>query len=86
MRTTIHLPDDLHRRAKRKAAEQGRTLTELIEEGLRSVIDRPASAPRSRVMPRVSSVSGRVVSGIDLTRTSELLDQLDEDLPIVKRR
>jgi len=32
MRTTVRLPDDLLLRAKRKAAEEGRTLTSLIEE------------------------------------------------------
>jgi len=86
MRTTVHLPADLHRRAKRKAAEEGRTLTELIEEGLRAVVDRPLPTARKRVMPRVSSVYGRVQPGIDLVKTSELLEALDDDLPLVKRR
>ena len=34
MRTTIRLREDLLRRAKKRAAEEGRTLTSLIEEGL----------------------------------------------------
>ena len=34
-RTTVRLPKELLRLAKRKAAEEGRTLTALIEEGLR---------------------------------------------------
>ena len=38
MRTTVHLPDDLLKRAKKKAAADGRTLTSLIEEGLRLVL------------------------------------------------
>lgn len=36
-RTTIRLPEDLIARAKRKAAAEGRTLTSLIEDGLRLV-------------------------------------------------
>lgn len=86
MRTTVRLPDDLHRRAKRKAAEEGRTLTALIEEGLRTILTpRPESA-KPRVRPRISDQSGRVMPGIDLTKTSELLDLIDDDLPIDKRR
>src|ERR1700732_5175022 len=37
-RTTIRLPDELLTRAKRKAAAEGRTLTSLIEQGLRLVV------------------------------------------------
>jgi predicted DNA binding CopG/RHH family protein len=33
MRTTVRLSDDLLRRARKKAAEQGRALTSLLEEG-----------------------------------------------------
>jgi predicted DNA binding CopG/RHH family protein len=36
-RTTVRLPEDLVARAKRKAAAEGRTLTSLIEDGLRLV-------------------------------------------------
>lgn len=86
MRTTIHLPDDLHRRAKEKAAAEGRTLTELIEEGLRTVLAPSSSTRKKRVIPRVSAQSGRVMPGIDLTKTSELLDLIEDDLPLDKRR
>ena len=37
-RTTVRLPQDLLKRAKRKAAAEGRTLTSLIEDGLRMVV------------------------------------------------
>jgi hypothetical protein len=49
MRTTVDLPDELLRRAKSEAALRGRKLKDLIEEGLRAVVeqtppgDRPAS-------------------------------------------
>ena len=39
MRTTVRLDDELLRRAKIHAAEQGTTLTALIEAGLRHVLD-----------------------------------------------
>ncbi len=37
-RVTVGLPADLLNRAKRKAAAEGRTLTSLIEDGLRPVL------------------------------------------------
>jgi hypothetical protein len=47
MKTTVELPDELYRRAKAEAALRGRKLKDLIEEGLRLVLD-AAPAPRSR--------------------------------------
>lgn len=41
MRTTVNIPDDLFRRAKAEAALRGRKLQDLVEEGLRAVIDAP---------------------------------------------
>lgn len=41
MRTTIDLPDDLFRRAKAEAALRGRKFKDLVEEGLRAVIESP---------------------------------------------
>jgi len=53
MRTTLDLSDALLRGAKRRAAEEGRTLTSVIEEALRDslvpgvdVADRSASYDR----------------------------------------
>jgi toxin-antitoxin system PIN domain toxin len=40
-RTTVRLPPELLRRAKRKAAAEGRTLTSLIEDGLWLVVAEP---------------------------------------------
>jgi len=44
MKTTVEVPDDLYRRAKAEAALRGRKLKDLIEEGLRLVLE----APRKR--------------------------------------
>ncbi len=41
MRTTVDIPDELFRRAKSEAALRGRKLKDLVEEGLRLVVDRP---------------------------------------------
>jgi hypothetical protein len=39
MRTTVDLPEELFRRAKSEAALRGQKLKDLIEEGLRLVLD-----------------------------------------------
>lgn len=77
MRTTVRLDDDLLRRAKRRAAATGRTLTSLIEDGLRLVLARPARAARR---PRADlPVSGRggTLPGVDLDNTAALYELMD---------
>jgi hypothetical protein len=49
MRTTIDLPDELFRRAKAEAALRGRKLKDLVEEGLRAMIDNPPPGGRSEL-------------------------------------
>jgi hypothetical protein len=84
MRTTVRLPEDLLRRAKRKAAAEGRTLTALIEDGLRAVVDeRPQHPKRRRVVLPVSKATGGLMPGVDLTRLSDIQEM--EDLEYVER-
>jgi hypothetical protein len=40
MRTTVEIPDELFRRAKSEAALTGRKLKDLVEEGLRLVMEK----------------------------------------------
>ena len=48
MRTTIDIPDELFRRVKSEAALRGSKLKDLVEEGLRAVVDKipPGNNPR----------------------------------------
>lgn len=78
MRTTVRLRDELLERAKRRAAEQGRTLTSLIEEGLTLVLAEPVGTKRRRVRLPVSEASGGVLPGVDLNRAAALADLMDE--------
>ena len=72
-RTTVRLPRDLLGRAKRKAAAEGRTLTDLIEEGLRAVVaDDRRAAKAKRVLPPISKATGGPMPGIDLTDLAAL--------------
>ncbi|MGH8583390.1 MAG: hypothetical protein ACREWG_11520 [Gammaproteobacteria bacterium] len=41
MRTTVELSDELFRRAKAEAALRGRKFKDLVEEGLRRVLESP---------------------------------------------
>ena len=83
-RTTIRLPEDLLSRAKRKAAAEGRTLTSLIEEGLRLVVAEQRRAIKAkRILPRISKATGGPMPGIDLTDLSAL--QEVDDLEYVDR-
>ena len=84
MRTTIRLPEELLKRAKRRASEEGRTLTDLIEEGLRAVLARKTGlSKRERVLPRISKATGGLRPGVDLTRFSDYQEM--EDLEYVER-
>ncbi len=83
-RTTVRLPPDLLRRAKRKAAADGRTLTALIEEGLRlALAEDRKPRPAERVLPPISTATGGPMPGIDISDASAL-QELD-DLEYVAR-
>ena len=78
MRTTVRLREDLLRRAKKKAAEKGQTLTSLIEEGLRIVLA-DSGRPRrlAHVELPVSCASGGTLPGLDLNRSDDLEDRMN---------
>jgi hypothetical protein len=78
MRTTVRLSDDLLRRARKKAAEQGRTLTSLLEEGLKSVLAESKPAKRTRVRLPVSKATGGTLPGVDLNRSTDLEDRMED--------
>jgi hypothetical protein len=75
-RTTIRLPDDLMSRARKRAAEKGRTLTSLIEEGLKALLVEPKRATRKRLRLPVSKASGGTLPGVDLNRSADLEDRM----------
>lgn len=72
MRTTVRLRDSLLKRAKKRAAEEGRTLTSLIEEGLLVVLSAPETRRSKSIQLPVSKATGGVLPGIDLNRSSDL--------------
>ena len=83
-RTTVRLPEELLRRAKRKAAAEGRTLTSLITDGLQHVVSESRRVTKhGRVLPRVSKAQGGPMPAVDPSSFSNL--QEAEDLDRVDR-
>jgi Bacterial antitoxin of type II TA system, VapB len=74
MRTTLDLDDALLRSAKQRAAADGRTLTSLIEEGLRRVLA-SVDEQQARVDVVLPTFGGSGVhAGIDLADPAALRD------------
>lgn len=74
-RTTVRLDPELMRQAKRRAAEDGTTLTSLIEMCLRRALNSPPPARKRIRLPK--SGSGGELPGVDITDNSALLDHLE---------
>jgi hypothetical protein len=79
MRTTVRLRGELLELAKLKAAEQGRSLTALIEDAVRQELTR--SVKNRRIEIPVSRSAGGARPGVDLTKTNALEDELDRTRP-----
>jgi hypothetical protein len=79
MRTTVRLDDALVREAKVRAAEQGITFTQLLDESLR---ERLAARPRPKKAGpfRLRSYGKRGTRpGVDLDDNRAVRDLMDED-------
>ena len=75
-RTTVRLPSELLKKAQRKAAAEGRTLTGLMEEGLRYVVsDKPADkSPTRPPIPVSADASEQPVRFLTFKEIQELDD------------
>lgn len=81
MKTTVELSDDLYRRAKAEAAMSGRKLKDLVEEGLRRLLDTPRKTRRERSLAELmKDARGIIDSGVtDLATNQKYLESLGED-------
>jgi len=73
MRTTIQMDPHLLKAAKKYAAEHRRTLTSVIEDAIREVLAR-SQAERPKIELPISTRTGGAMPGVDLIKTSSLLD------------
>lgn len=76
MRTTLNIDDGVMRDLKRRAAETGRSLTSLIEEAIRSLLDRQTQ-PEPDYRLRWMIVEGGARPGINLSDRDALIDLMD---------
>lgn len=75
MRTTINLPDELYRATRRRAAEEGRTVTSVLEEALRRFLAEDERVTGYRVQP----LSGPPVpAGVVIDDNTAVRDLMDE--------
>lgn len=81
MRTTMNLPDSLLERARKAAAEEDTTVTQLVREGLQERLSRRIKRSRAGKKRYKLTTFGRggVRPGVDLNKTSSLLDAMDAD-------
>ena len=81
MRTTLILPDDVYRDVKRLAADQGRTVTSIVEEALRAALaryrDDPTAAARRTPYQVHPTGTGGLQPGVDLTDAAALLELME---------
>ena len=79
MRTTVRLSKPLLERARREATRRGITLTALIEHGLGLALRRPLRhADHPPIVLPVSRATGGTQPGVNLDRSAELLDRMEE--------
>jgi hypothetical protein len=79
MRTTVDLPDELLRQARKQAAEEGTTLTALLADGLRLRLGGARAGGRRRRQLPLSTVGGGLQPWIDPASNASLLDAADDD-------
>lgn len=78
MRTTFDLNDALLDAAKRLAIERRTSLKAVVEDGLRAVVSARLRDGGDPASAWPVSYDARPVPGVDLTRSSELLDRAED--------
>ncbi|MGB6064981.1 MAG: hypothetical protein WBG50_09235 [Desulfomonilaceae bacterium] len=78
MRTTLRINDGLLKQAKKRAADEGRTLTSLVEDGLALILAKTKERPKKPLQLPVSKASGGVMAGVDLNRSCELEEAMNK--------
>jgi hypothetical protein len=78
MRTTLHLPDELHAQVKARAAELGVPMTELFQQALRLVLRADVAAePQASYRVDPLPAGDGVRPGVDITDGAALADLMD---------
>ena len=75
MRTTVDIADELMRSAKKRAADEGVPLREIVEAALRSYLS--AVPKKTGYKLKWTTEKGRLLPGIDLDDRNSLFEILD---------
>ena len=75
MRTTLTLDPDVAAKLKKRMAEKGATMKQVVNEALRTGLS--ATGPLTRKKYRVRTFSSKLRPGYDWTRFNEVLDELE---------
>ena len=76
MRTTLTIDDDVMKRARKKAAEEGRPLKDVINDALRFGLE-AERGPRKPYRFKLRTVAGKTLPGVDLTDRDKLFDLME---------
>lgn len=77
MRTTLNLDDELMRLVRRRAADTGRTITQLIEAALHDALT-PTVQGQPPFELQWKTVRGRLRPGVDLSDRDSLIDRMEQ--------
>ena len=78
MRTTIRLNQSLMKQVKRKALEQQKTFTAVVEEALASWIQGgPIDAKKKPRVKLPKAGKGGLLPGVDLDSNASMMDRMD---------
>ncbi len=78
LRTTLNIDDGIMSLVKKRAAETGRTITEVVEQALRKEVS--GQAPRTdRFTLRWSPVAGGTQPGVGLADRDSLYSAMERD-------
>jgi hypothetical protein len=89
MRVSIDLPSNLVSELEARAAREERTLSEIVTDAARAFAARQASPVDLATHPSLpisKHVDPGVMPGIDLLNSAELLELIEADRPLDRRR
>jgi len=77
VRTTVDIPEELLREAKERAARNGRTLGQVVEDALRSSFQRLDAVSDRAPVALPTFGGGGLQPGVDLDDSAALLDVME---------
>ena len=75
MRTTLEISDEIYRQLKRKAADEGATVRQVVENAVRAYLGKPKARKGYQLQWR--SERGRILPGVRLDNLNKLFDIMD---------